>query len=120
MYVIITCLEASVPGIMDKPHGPKSNQSLHVKNNQIELDAQNIVPVSNMNMCMENPTICIGENKGADQLCSNYMDSTIPLLHIPKISSLQPASVTVQTGLCQTGQNSKLLVFSCTGSYIRI
>ena len=39
---------------------------------------------------IRNPTICIGENKGADQLCSNctadqrlcfrYMDSTIPLL----------------------------------------
>ena len=39
---------------------------------------------------MEKPTICIGENKGADQLRSNrkadqrlcfrYLDSTIPLL----------------------------------------
>ena len=43
------------------------------------------------------PTICIGENKGADQLRSNceadqrlcfrYSDSTIPLLLKPEISS---------------------------------
>ena len=54
---------------------------------------------------MGKPTICIGENKGADQLRSNceadqhlcfrYMDSTIPLLSKSKISRLQPSSVTV-------------------------
>ena len=47
---------------------------------------------------MGKPTICIGENKGADQLCGNreadqrlcfrYMDSTIPLLCKSEISSL--------------------------------
>ena len=47
---------------------------------------------------MGKPTICIGENKGADQLRSNceadqrlcfrYTDSTIPLLSKSKISSL--------------------------------
>ena len=52
------------------------------------------------------------KNKGADQLRSNceayqhlcfcYSDSTIPPLLIAKISSLSPASVTVQSGLCQT------------------
>ena len=48
---------------------------------------------------MGKPTICIGENKGADQLrgnreadqrlCFRYSDSTIPLLHVlkSKISS---------------------------------
>ena len=48
--------------------------------------------------CMRKPTIYIGENKGADQLrsdfeadqrlCFCYMDSTIPLLSKSKISSL--------------------------------
>ena len=43
---------------------------------------------------MGKPTICIGENKGADQLrgnreadqrlCFRYSDSTIPLLFNPK------------------------------------
>ena len=52
---------------------------------------------------MGNPTMCIGENKGADQLRSNceadqrfsfrYTDSTIPLL------------------------SKSMFVFSCTGSY---
>ena len=48
-----------------------------------------------MSRCMGKPTICIGENKGADQLRSNceadqrlcfrYTDSTIPLLNISKV-----------------------------------
>ena len=68
------------------------------------------------------PTICIGKNKGADQLrincgadqclCFFYMDSTIPLLSKSKISSLLPSSETVQAGLCQTWSEPKLLVFS--------
>ena len=47
---------------------------------------------------MEKPTICICENKGADQLrgnreadqrlCFRYTDSTIPLVSKSKISSL--------------------------------
>ena len=47
---------------------------------------------------MGKPTICIGENKDADQLrgnreadqrlCFRYLDSTIPLLLKSKISSL--------------------------------
>ena len=55
---------------------------------------------------------CLCENKGADQLRSNceadqrlcfrYIDSTIPLLHIAKISSFQLSSMTVQAGLCKT------------------
>ena len=74
------------------------------------------------------PTICIGKNKGVDQLrincgadqclkvCFFYMDSTIPLLSKSKISSLLPSSETVQAGLCQTWSEPKLLVFSRTGS----
>ena len=61
---------------------------------------------------MGKPTICIGKNKGADQLRSNceadhrlcfrYMDGKIPLLSKSKISSLYPSSVTVQACLCWT------------------
>ena len=50
-----------------------------------------------MSRLMGKPTICIGENKDADQLrgnreadqrlCFRYSDSTIPLLLNPKISS---------------------------------
>ena len=50
-----------------------------------------------MSHLMGKPTICIGENKGADQLCSNreadqrlcfrYLDRTIPLLLKSEISS---------------------------------
>ena len=50
-----------------------------------------------MSRPMGKPTICIGENKGADQLRGNrkadqrlyfrYTDSTIPLLYKSKISS---------------------------------
>ena len=70
---------------------------------------------------MRKPTICIGENKAADQLRSNreadqrlcfrYTGSTIPLLHKSEFSSFWPASVTVQTGLCRTWLETTLLVF---------
>ena len=69
---------------------------------------------------MGKPTICIGENKGADQLRSNreadqrlcfrYSDSTIPLLLKSEISSFKPASVAVQTGLCRACSETTLLV----------
>ena len=76
---------------------------------------------------MRKPTICIGESKAVDQLCSNCtsdqclcfrcMDSTILLLLKSKIPSFLPASVTVKANLCQTWSEPKLLVFSRTGSY---
>ena len=75
---------------------------------------------------MGKPTICIGENKGADQLRSNceadlrlcfrYTDSTVPVLSKSEISSMYPCPVAVQPGLCQTWSEPKLLVFSRTGS----
>ena len=80
---------------------------------------------------MGKPAVCIGENKGADQLGSNcevdqrlcfrYTDSTgtIPLLSKSKIASLLPSSVTVQPGLCRTGSEPKLLVFSRTSSNLK-
>ena len=76
---------------------------------------------------MGKPTICIGENKGADQLrsdckadqrlCFHYMDSTFLRLSKSKISSLYPSSVTAQPGLCWTWSEPKLLALSRTGSY---
>ena len=61
-----------------------------------------------MSHLMRKPTICICENKGADQLCGNreadqrlcfrYTDSTMPLLSKSKISSFLPSSVLVQPG----------------------
>ena len=61
---------------------------------------------------MRKHVFCICENKDADQLrrnrkvdqhlCFRYMDSTIPLLPKYEISSLLPASVAAQPGLCRT------------------
>ena len=77
---------------------------------------------------MGKPTICIGENKGADQLrgnreadqrhCFRYSDSTIPLLLKSEISSFWLFSVLVQVGLCQTCSETTLLVFPRGGSFI--
>ena len=64
---------------------------------------------------MGKPTICIGENKDADQLrvnceadqrlCFHYTDCIIPLLSKSKISSLYQSSVTVRfvSDLSRTG-----------------
>ena len=53
---------------------------------------------TNMSLCVRKPTICLCENKDADQLrgnreadqhlCFRYTDSTVPLLLKSKISSL--------------------------------
>ena len=77
---------------------------------------------------MGKPTICIGENKGADQLrgnreddqrlCFRYRDSTLPHLPISEISSFYPASVTVQPDLCRTCSETTLLVFPQGGSFV--
>ena len=70
---------------------------------------------------MGKPTICIGENKDADQLrgnreadqrlCFRHSDSIIPLLLKSEISSLLLFSVTIQVGLCRTWTETTLLVF---------
>ena len=75
---------------------------------------------------MGKPTICICENKDADQLrgnreadqrlCFRYSDSTIPLLLKSKISRLWPSSVPVQLALCRTCSETTLLVFPRDGS----
>ena len=81
-----------------------------------------------MSRHMGKPTICLGENKGADQLRSNceadqrlcfrYSDSTVPLLLKSEISSFYLFSVTVQVGWCRTWLETTLLVFPRGGSYI--
>ena len=83
-----------------------------------------------MSRLMRKPTICICENKGADQLrgnrevdqrlCFRYTDSTLPLLFKSEISSFQPASVTLQPDLCQTCSETTLLVFPRDGSNVRV
>ena len=70
---------------------------------------------------MGKPTICIGKNKGADQLrgnreadqrlCFRYSDSTIPLLLKSEISSFWLFSVLVQAGLCQTWSETQIVGF---------
>ena len=70
---------------------------------------------------MRKPTICIGENKDADQLrgnreadqrlCFRYWDSTIRLLLKSKISSFQHFFVAVQASFCRTRSETTLLVF---------
>ena len=66
-------------------------------------------------------TICLCENKDADQLCSNctadqhlcfhYTDSTISLLLISKISSFYPDSEAVKADLCQTWLETQIVGF---------
>ena len=77
---------------------------------------------------MGKPTICIGENKGTDQLRSNceadqrlcfrYSNSTIPLLSKSKISSHKLSSVIVQPGLCRTCSETTLFAFPRGGPYV--
>ena len=88
------------------------------------------VPIyEQVSCCIRKPTICIGENKGADQLrgdreadqrlCFRYTDCIIPLLFKFKISSFLPASVALWQYrlICvRPGRKPKLFVLSCKGS----
>ena len=74
-----------------------------------------------MSCRMRKPTICICENKGADQLRNNceadhrlcfcYMDSTIPLFLKAEIARAYPSSVAAQAGLCRTWSETKIVDF---------
>ena len=74
------------------------------------------------------PTICLGENKDADQLRSNceaderlcfrYMDNTIYLLSKSKISSLQPSSVLVHSSVCVRRFGTARFVSDLVGNLI--
>ena len=82
--------------------------------------------IKQWSLLMRKPTICIYENKDADQLrgnreadqrlCFRYTDSTLPVLPESETSSFKPASVIVQPDLCQTCSKTTLLVFSRGGS----
>ena len=63
-----------------------------------------------MSGSMGKPTICIGKNKGADQLRSNC-EADQRLCFRYTDSTLQP-------GLCRIWLEPILLVFSCTGSHV--
>ena len=75
-----------------------------------------------MSRVMRKSTFCICENKDPDQLRGNreadqrlsfrYIDRTIPLLSKSEISSLLPSAVAVQSGLCRTRTETRMLVFS--------
>ena len=81
-----------------------------------------------MSRLMGKPTICIGENKDADQLRGNreadqrlyfrFSDSTIPPLLKSEISSFWLFSVLVQAGLRRTCSETTLFVFPQGGSYL--
>ena len=76
---------------------------------------------NNNSLCVRKPTICMGENKDADQLrgnreadqrlCFRYTDSTFPPLLIPKFSRFWVSSVTVQAGLCWTWSETQIVGF---------
>ena len=83
--------------------------------------ANAILRCYHLSLCMRKPTICIGENKDADQLrgdreadqrlCFRYTDSTFPPLLIPKFSRFWVSSVTVQAGLCWTWSETQIVGF---------
>ena len=68
------------------------------------------------------------QNKDADQLRGNHeadqrlcfpcIESTIPLLSKPEISSLYQSFVAVQPGLCRTRSETRTFVFSRRGSFL--
>ena len=79
-----------------------------------------------MSRLMGKPTICICENKDADQLrgnreadqrlCFRYSDSIVPLVLKSEISRFWLFSVIVQAVLCQICSETTLLVFPRGGS----
>ena len=98
-------------------HYTSNIQAMHVPVHEYELSHP-----------MRKPTICIGENKDADQLrgnreadqhlCFRYSDSAIPLLLKSEISSFYLFSALVQAGLCRTCSETTLLVFPRGGSIV--
>ena len=82
---------------------------LHVTEFCVSKQGVFVAPENNISRRMGNPTICIGENKDADQLRSNC---AMPLLSKSVVCSLYPSSVLVQLDLCRTCLKTTLLVFS--------
>ena len=75
---------------------------------------------------MGKPTICIGENRGADQLRGNrklisaFVFATRIVQYLLHLTPKFQASVAVQADLCQTCSETTLLVFPRGGSFIII
>ena len=101
--------------------------AFHLKGNLKKHRSVPITVSETFDNHMGKPTICLCENKGADQLrgnreadqrlCFRYSDSTILLLLESEISSFQLFTVLVQAGLCRTCSKTTLLVFPRGGSY---
>ena len=63
--------------------------------------------------------ISASRNREADQrLCFRCIESTIPLLSKPEISSLYQSFVAVQPGLCWTRSETRMFVFSRRSSFL--
>ena len=87
------------------------------------LDFSKEKQITKMSHRIRKQTMCICENKDADQLCSNcivdhrlcfrYTDSTITLLK-SQISRFKPAPVTIQASLWL----SHVMAFPCEGSNV--
>ena len=75
-----------------------------------------------MSLRMRKPTICLGENKGADQLRSNCeADQRLCFRHknsiIPPLLVFTSFMLSLHSLFCvRPGRKPKLLVFSCTDS----
>ena len=118
-------INAFSPNTYESPHGKTTNLQNYAKI-KVQISAFVFTFMQHMSRLMGKPTICIGENKDADQLrgnreadqrlCFRYSDSTIPLLLKSEISSFYLFSVTVQGGLCLTWSETTLLVFPRGGS----
>ena len=107
--------------------GSKLNHNVHLKVyeqgksiSSLKLLFTNELPhekTNNLRMRKQRRRSASRYYREADQrLCFRYMDSTIPLLSKPKISSLSLSSVTVLPGLCGTWSETTLLVFPRGGS----
>ena len=80
-----------------------------------------MITLTYMSLCVRKPTICMGENKDADQLrgnreadqrlCFRYTDSTFPPLLISKFSRSWVSCVTAQPGLCWTWSETQIVGF---------
>ena len=95
--------------------------SLSVMQTQLNLVKWCVSKLNILSPRMRKTTICVCENKDADQLCSNCTadqrlcfrntDSKIPLLRVSKVSSFYLYSVTVQPGLCRTWSETQIVGF---------
>ena len=128
--VVICCLGRITPLSVSRKSRFKLSRSLiesYLVESDFEVVSSLLSSVMVMSLALRKSAFCICENKDADQLrgdreadqrlCFRYTDSTIPLLPKYEISSLQPSTVIVQPGLCQTWSETPKTGFSQRGSY---